>query len=284
MQIDGEMAEAVSEVLSRYAYHQGVAIEASPEGVEASPVTVRAYLPVDDRIAQVRRQVEEAVWHLSQIRPLPEPTFRLVAETDWSEAWKTHMDVIHVGERIVIRPSWLDYLPADDEILVELDPGMAFGTGLHPTTQMCLQGLERNLQEGDTVLDLGTGSGILAIVAARMEADRVDAYDIDPVAVEVARANFAVNDVVERIVVEEGSLGQVAGRYDVVVVNILARVILQMLDQGLADCLRDDGCLILAGILDEQEGDVKAALEREGLTLQGRQQIADWVCLMAQPS
>ncbi len=278
--VSGEAAEAVAEVLSRYA-PDGVAIEAGPEGIAAGPVTVRAYLPVDERLAETRRRAEEGLWHLGQILPIPDPTFRRIAETDWAEAWKAQLRILHIGQRIVVRPSWLPYSPAEGEIVIELDPGMAFGTGLHPTTQICLLALEEHIRPAMRVLDLGTGSGILAIAAARLGAASVLALDNDPQAVAVAQQNVRHNGVADRVEVLPGSLDQASGRYELIVVNILAQVIIEMLAAGLGTRLTEGGLLVLAGLLLEQEGEVIAALRRAGLTVRRRRQVEDWVGLEA---
>lgn len=278
----GEGAEAVAEVLSRFA-PRGVALEAGPEGFGTGIITVRAYIPADDRMPETRRRVEEALWHLSQILPMPAPSFRLIAEADWAEAWKQHLTILHVGRRLVIRPSWLPYTPAEGEVVVELDPGMAFGTGTHPTTQMCLLALEEHVRTGARVLDLGTGSGILAIAAAKLGAGRVLALDTDPQAVAVARENIHRNGVADRVRVARGSLAQAIGRFDLVVVNILARVLVEMAEAGLARRLAPDGRLIVAGLLAGQEDEVRDAFQRAGLNVIGRRQIEDWVALEAVP-
>ncbi len=277
--VENETAEAVAEVLSRYAY-RGVAIEAGPEGWNVGPVIVRAYIPADDELRAKKRRVEEALWHLGQIRAIPAPTFQFVAEADWAEAWKERLSVLHLGQHIVIRPSWLDYAPVPGDVVIQLDPGMAFGTGLHPTTQMCLAALEELVSSGTQVLDLGTGSGILAIAAAKLGAGRVLAVDNDPVAVKTARGNVVVNGVQEIVSVRGGSLPEVSGSYDLVVVNILAKVIVEMARGGLAVRVRPGGTLIAAGIIADQEPEVVTALEWGGLTLAERRQSEDWVCLM----
>lgn len=277
--VDNEAAEAVAEVFSRYAYH-GVVIETNPEYTD--PVIVRAYLAADDQLRAKKRYVEEALWHLGQIWPIPEPTFRPVVEADWAEAWKAQLRVLHIGQRIVIRPSWLDYAPAPEDIVIDLDPGMAFGTGLHPTTQLCLEALEELVQPGVEVLDLGTGSGILAIAAAKLGARSVTAVDNDPVAVKTARENATANGVQEIVNVARGSLGDVAGRYDLVVVNILARVIVEMLQEGLGPRMRPGGKMVAAGIIIDQEAHVIEALEQRELALSERQQRGDWVCLVVE--
>jgi len=288
--VEGEVAEAVAEVLSRYAY-RGVVIEygaaslsstwEGPEFQPSGPVVVRAYLPADDELGAKRRRVEEALWHLGQIRPIPDPTFQFVAEEDWAEAWKEKLEVLRVGQHLVIQPSWLDYSPAPEDIVIQLDPGMAFGTGLHPTTQMCLVALEEWVWPGADVLDLGTGSGILAIAAARLGAGHVLAVDNDSQAVKAARDNVVMNGVHEIVSVERGSLSEVSESYDVVVVNILARVIVEMLQEGLAKQVRPEGMLIAAGIIAEQAPQVITALEQNALALAGRRQDGDWVSLLA---
>ncbi len=280
VQTSGEAAEAVAEVLSRFLPH-GVVVEAGPEGIGSGPVAVYGYLPADDRLPQLRRQVEEAIWHLAQIVPLPEPTFRPVADLDWAEVWKKHFHVLHVGQRIVIRPSWLSYTPRPGEVLIELDPGMAFGTGLHPTTRLCLVALETLVRPGMRLLDLGSGSGILAIAGAKLGARSVLAIDNDPQAVTVARRNVRRNGVAERVRVREGSLAQVEGSFDLILVNILARVIVRLVEEGLGGRLAPGGVLVLAGILVEQEGQVVGSLARAGLTVVERRQMEDWVELEA---
>ncbi len=276
----GEGAEAVAEVLSRFA-SRGVAIEAGPEGLATGPVSVRAYIPVDEELPQTRRRVEEALWHLSQILPLPEPSFRIVSEEEWAEAWKAHYPVLHLGERLVVRPSWLTYTPAEGEVVIDLDPGMAFGTGTHPTTQMCLLALEEHVRPGMRVLDLGTGSGILAIAAAKLGADRVLALDNDPQAVRIAWQNVQRNGVADRVQVAEGSLSRARGLFDLVVVNILAKTILEMLEQGLATRLKPGGRMVLAGLLRSQEEAIVQALERAGLKATARREMEEWVTLEA---
>jgi ribosomal protein L11 methyltransferase len=284
VKVKSETVEAVSEVFSRYV-HQGVAIETAPEDEGNDRVVVRGYIAKDERLWSTKRSLEEALWHLQQIDPsIPSPTFEEIEEEDWSEAWKAHMDVFRVGERTVIQPSWRPYKPQADDVVIVLDPGMAFGSGLHPTTQMCLTAVEDLVEPGMDVLDLGTGSGILSIAAAKLGADRVLAVDNDPVAVRVARKNAAQNGVDERVYVVEGSLEDVDDQYDVVLVNILARVIEGMLEEGLARSVRPDGHVILAGIVEDQEQDVASALEPNGLSVVRRMQIDDWVGLIAKPT
>jgi len=291
---ESETAEAVSEVLSRYAPN-GVAIEqlardiglGADEGAAQqleSIVAVRAYVLNEAGVDEKRRQIEEALWHLGQIAHLPEPTFRVVAESDWANAWKEHYHVVHLGERFVIKPSWRDYAAKPNEIVIELDPGMAFGTGLHPTTQMCLAALEKYLQPKMSVLDLGTGSGILAIGAAKLGAGSIVAVDNDPLSVKAAHENVKANHVEAITRVELGSLAEAAANeatYDLIVVNILARVIIQLCEQNLGRVVRSGGLAIFAGLIDTQEFGVREALASQGLRVIDRLQDKDWVCLIA---
>ncbi len=216
VEVDSEAVEAVAEVLASYGYNGGVVVEPAwtpgDEGPEfrydaTRPSVLRTYVPLDDQAEDTRQRVEQALWHLGQMRPIGPLQTRALQEEDWANAWKQHYAVLRVGERIVIVPSWLEHHPAPEDVVLHLDPGMAFGTGLHPTTRLCLRLLERYTRPGQRALDLGTGSGILAIAAARLGADAVLALDNDPVAVAVAAENVARNGVSERVTVAEGSLG-----------------------------------------------------------------------------
>lgn len=306
---DPENAEAVAEVLARYA-PGGVAIqqnaldltgEWNPDGPLEPIASVRAYLPVEDgaKRDEKQQQVEEALWHLRQIASIPEPQFCTVAEEQWADAWKEHFDVTRIGKRLIVKPSWRDapHPPGADDVMIELDPGMAFGTGLHPTTQMCLLALEKHLRPGDRVLDLGTGSAILAIAAVKLGAAACLALDVDPVAVEVARANVAANSVRDVVRVEQGSLAQISNikcqitkdvlrpqdgdfSFDVLLVNILAKVIVELCKQGLGDVVKPGGLAVFAGLIDTQEAEVREALEHAGLAVLERMQEKDWVGLV----
>lgn len=286
VQVDGEAAEAVSEVFNRYGRGGAVLSTDFDDDVRRlSPgntavVTVKTYLPLDEEGLKTRRHIEEALWHLSQIYPLPLPEFRELTEDDWANAWKKHYHVLRIGQRIVIKPSWQEHQRRPDEVVIELDPGMAFGTGLHPTTRMCLRALEEHLKPGDKVLDLGTGSGILAIAAAKLGAGSVLALDNDPLAVRAARANVQSNGVQDIVTVEPGSLDKAAEEFELVLVNILARVIVELAAQGLVDRVRPAGLMIAAGIIEEQAAEVVVALGEHGMGIVERRQEKDWVTLV----
>lgn len=294
--VGGEAAEAVADVLTRFA-PEGVAIEAtrlehSLDTDEARPVgdmLVRAYLPADEGLEARRAELEQALWHLGQLLPLPAPAYRPVAESDWAEAWKANFQPLRVGRRLMIVPAWLDPALAEGDIAIRLDPGMAFGTGTHPTTQLCLQAIERHLRPGQPVLDLGCGSGILSIAAARLGASAALALDIDPEAVRVARENAALNGVAEQVRVAQGSLAEaLRGDYGaewqgvpLVVANILARVIVKLLGEGLAETVAPGGLLVVSGILDSQAFEVIAALKAAGLQVAAHERQEEWVALIA---
>ena len=304
MVVDGEMAEAVSEVLARFV-SGGVVIESTQiaddvegEGRIAGPLRVCGYLPVDDRLEGKRRNLLEALWHLSQIRPLPEMEFKPVAELDWSEIWKQHFRPVPIGKRLLIIPSWMDF-SAGERSVVKIDPGMAFGTGTHPTTQLCLEILEDLLDphltgalaEGKsqlTMIDLGCGSGILGIAAVKLGVSHALGVDLDPDAVEAARQNSVVNGVGDRLDFFVGSLAEIkAGSFPIkcaplVVANILAPVIVRLLAAGLNDIVAAHGKLILSGILEEQAVDVEAAVQASGMHLKGKSQDGDWLALLVE--
>jgi ribosomal protein L11 methyltransferase len=240
-----------------------------------------------------------ALWHLGQLYPIPEPTFRLLAEADWAEAWKKHYCVLRVGQRTVIVPRWLSYAPEGGEVVITLDPGMAFGTGTHPTTRLCLEALERcvDSQRMDaasetgavrgairgaiSVLDMGTGSGVLSIAAAKqVPTASMLALDIDELAVAAARENVAENGVSEQVEVALGSLEAAHGPYELIMINILAEVICALLGHGLADHLAPGGTVIASGIIDEREPEVRAAFEASGLVVVDRLLERDWVALV----
>lgn len=277
-----EAAEAVAEVFSRYA-PQGVVIDlGTGDGIAPQSVTVKAYLVVDDDIAARREKVEESLWHLHHIWPvIPEPVFTPIADQDWTAGWKESIPVLHLGRRVVVKPSWRDYTAQPDEILLEMDPGLAFGTGLHPTTQLCVEALEDFVQPGMRVLDLGTGTGILALAAAKLGAADILAVDNDVNAVAVARRNARSNAVIHQIRVLHGSLAEVGEPYNLVVANILAHIIIDMAGAGLDTRIRRGGTLVVSGILVEQADDVAAALTEKGLRIVERRQREEWVALVA---
>lgn len=292
MRVDGESAEAVAEVLQRYG-HQGVSVEQDGiapdiwdegEVPPAENLLVRAYFPDDDRAEDTKRQLETALGHMRLMYPMPDPVYNVIKEEDWAEAWKVHYHPLRVGKRLLIRPLWIEVEPKQDDIVISLDPGMAFGTGTHPTTQLCLEALEDLVQPAHRILDLGCGSGILSIAAAKLGAGSIFGLDIDPIAVEATRENAEANGVANKIRAEQGSLENVitsARRFDFVVVNILAKIILKMTEQHLGDTVRPGGIAIFSGIIETQVDEVEEALRNTGLEPYARRQQGDWFLIEA---
>lgn len=296
VECDGEAAEAVAELLRPLAYGDSVVLEqrsdarAQEEDALEPQVTVKIFLPGEQDSPELRQKIREALYYLGRLYPIPEPAFNRLADKDWAHAWKEHYHPFRVGSHIWIQPTWAplaDEIRADDVVLT-LDPGMAFGTGLHPTTQMCLSALPGLVRPGVRVLDVGTGSGILAIAAAKLGAHRVLGVDTDDQAVRAAEENVAQNDVADRVEIAHGSLDGVSDRnWDLVVVNILAPIIVDMLraaDQkpGLLDYVNADGRLLLSGIIDAQESTVSQALDDVGAAIVETLRVRDWVALVAQ--
>ncbi len=283
---DAESAEALAAAFNEYAYG-GAVIEqvVTPEQGEtldaARPYTVRAFLLDDETRREKYLALERVVWAYSMLRPVGELAMRELAEEDYAHAWKKFYSILHIGARTVIKPSWLEYTPQTGECVIELDPGMAFGTGLHPTTRLCLAALEKYIAPGMEMLDVGTGSGILAIGAAKLGAARVDARDIDPIAVETAQKNIAASGLDNIIRVTRDSVTNDAAPhlYDIVVANIFADTIAE-LAPALAAHLKRDGVFIGSGILVERAPLVENALAAQNMTLVEKQQEADWLALV----
>ena len=292
IETDGELAEAISEAIYPHVeggvtleqvnrrLHDGTTADRWEDESAAGPVVVRAYLPMDDTLEQRRAKVEEALFYLNMVRPIPKPAYKEVAQSDWANAWKENFKPLRIGERILIRPTWIDDTEAGaqaGDIVLALDPGMAFGTGLHPTTQLCLMALERYVRAGMSVFDVGHGSGVLSILAVKLGAREALAVDTDEEAVRVGRENAEANGVSERIRVMQGTHDSTRETFDLVVANILAGVIVKMLGSGLAERAP---LFIFSGILDTQADDVARAASDAGLQLVERNSIADWVCLV----
>lgn len=291
--VDNEMAEAVADLLAQYA-HQGVFLtydwilpDAEGEGDPGRDLRVNAYLPVDENLEATRQRLLAGLWHLSQIRPLAPADFRVVEDRDWTEEWKRGYRPIRVAPGLVVCPSWIEFPLGPGEVIIRLDPGMAFGTGTHPTTRLCLEAIRELLQPGAEVIDLGCGSGILAIAALRLGASRALALDTDPEAVRATLENAARNGVSEGLVVLPGSLAEAqAGtapirKASLVLVNILAPVLLEMLHSGLTRLVAPGGHLVLSGILQEQSLPVEQALSEQGFAQVDKHIREDWVALRA---
>jgi len=277
-----ENAEAVADVLAHFV-SGGTAITGETQTAGA-PLTVRAYLPEAAASASAQQQVRQAIWHLSQISPLPEPTFQWIDGEDWAESWKASFHPLAIGQRLLILPPWIPQTDRSRMPLV-LDPGMAFGTGAHPSTRMCLEALENLVQPGDLVVDLGCGSGILDVAAVLFGASHVLACDIDEHAIAATLRGAELNAVASQIEVFRGSWPEAAARLadrrpaDILVANILAPILRRMLGEGLADLVGPAGWIVLAGILEEQRDELDAAARQAGLTLEAEARDGVWVTL-----
>ena len=323
--VNGELAEAVADVLARFAPNgvvteQGVGfVDDEDLGTPAGPVVVRAYLPADEQLEETRQKLEESLFYLGMIQPLPAPVYTTVADQNWMEAWKSRYRPIPIGRRLMIVPAWLDS-PDPSRIPIKIDPGMAFGTGTHPTTQLCLELIEHQSEKwhppegpwddvsntersarhgGDSsfatlaqndmntaVIDVGCGSGILSIAALKLGAETALGVDIDADAMKSSRENAEANGVAERLILGLGSVDEVrAGKFPfsqapLVLANILAPVLVRLFDAGMADLISRGGAIILSGILDHQAPSVIEAGQKHGLGLLEQRQIADWVALL----
>jgi ribosomal protein L11 methyltransferase len=296
VEADVEAVEAVSEILGRAA-PGGTSVEPgfelTDEGLRARidptrPAIIRAYLPARDRavLEQAVAEVAAALGHLQAfgLRPIGELRTRLVDEADWAEAWKAHFPVLRVGRRLVVRPTWRRHRREPDDIVMALDPGMAFGTGLHPTTRLCLAAIEVLADRGELanarVLDVGCGSGILAIAALKLGAPTAFGVDTDPIAVEATVANARRNALARRTRARAGSLPSGEPAFDVVIANLIAGVLVP-LAPDLRDELRTGGTLLASGIFIDRESEVRTAFEAAGLRVVGRTAEGDWVALEA---
>lgn len=249
-------------------------------------VLVRAYLPEDasgpDRVAWIRAALEsltpEAIGFDGGPLAL---ALGSVREEDWAENWKQYYKPFRVGKRLVVKPVWEIFDASETDLVIEIDPGMAFGNGTHETTAMCMALLEKYFRPGMTVLDVGAGSGILALTAARLGAQAVTAVDIDPVAVRVARENIERNGLAGQITAKAGDLLEgIDARADIVVANIIADVIV-LLSGAVRGHMMHDGLFICSGIIKDREGDVCRALSAASFTIESVTRQGEWVAIAA---
>jgi ribosomal protein L11 methyltransferase len=303
--VNGELAESVADVFARFAPNgvmteQGVKfLDEEDEGTATGPITVRAYLEVNDQLEETRQKLEEGLYYLGMITPVPTPVYRQIADQNWMEAWKQHYRPILIGQRLLILPAWLES-PEPKRIPIKIDPGMAFGTGTHPTTQLCLELMEvhfdNRLQTADhetsstvhsplSVIDVGCGSGILSIAALKLGADKVLGVDIDIESIKNSRENADTNEIGDELILGQGSVTEVlSGSFQfksapLVVANILGPILIRLFDAGLAELVEPNGEIILSGILDHQAESVIKAGQAKGLKRSDQRQIGDWVAI-----
>jgi ribosomal protein L11 methyltransferase len=285
---NGELAESVAEILSRYV-ENGVATEREAIhaegydiGVPVGAYRVFGYLEMDENLEQTRQQINQAVWHLNLIQPVPEPTYKTIADQNWMEAWKQHFHPIPIGEKLMIIPAWVEN-PDPERIPIAIDPNMAFGTGTHPTTQLCMQLLEKYVMPGKPLIDMGCGSGILSITGVKLGMGPVVAVDIEQDSVNATIENGTRNGVAESITVGKGSVTNIlAGEYPLqqaplMLVNILAPIIIRLFDDGLTQLVEPGGIILFSGVMNELEEEFVAKAKGLGLEILEQIQQGDWL-------
>lgn len=299
IQTTHEAAELTAEIMRAAGANNGVVIEDPvlintlrnsgtwelcdiPEQGNTEVVTVTAYYPEDEelqpRLAQIEEEMAALATSIGTCR-FGNTRFRTVSEQDWANEWKQYFHVTHIGETLVIKPTWEEYTAKAGEHIIEIDPGMAFGTGTHHTTCMCMERLEKVLRPGMEVFDVGTGSGILAIAAAKLGAETVKAVDIDATAVRVAAENIAANGLTEKINVKQGDLLQgTEGQADVIIANIIADIIIMLLED-VPGKLKTGGIFLASGIIEERQNDVAAAAAKAGLCVEAVDTKGGWVVM-----
>ena len=286
-----EYVEPIASLFSRYG-RGGVVIEEAgghnPDEGEPPPAEcsalLRAYLPVSSRYRRNREMLHIGVGLVRQLAPLPELTEREIDEQEWEEAWKAHFSPLRVGRRLLIRAPWHDAPAAPDDVTIEIDPGLAFGTGHHPTTRHMLECVERFAAPGAHVLDVGAGSAILMVAALKLGADRAVGLDIDPVAVKTARANLRANGVAARASVLNGSLPHpraVDSAFDLVLANIAGAALITLATH-LRAALRGGGRLAASGVLTDHALDVERTFAANAFRVTERLTDGDWVTLVCE--
>lgn len=247
----------------------------------ADTVTLEAYFESKTNAGEIRQTLEADFRRIGRRDSLTGFSISAVPEQDWMQKWKEGFEPIRIGERLLVAPSWRLPEKKEGRVVIQIDPGMAFGTGTHETTRLCLEAIERHWR-GGSMLDVGTGTGILAIAGTLLEpGSRVVAIEVDPQAVDVARENLVINGVLGSVELLEGQPGMLSGKkFDVVVANLTAEMIIDMVED-LDRCVANRGSLILSGILGELAQDVESALAAYGLKTIERRDAGEWCALVA---
>ncbi|SCX94626.1 50S ribosomal protein L11 methyltransferase [Alkaliphilus peptidifermentans] len=246
---------------------------------------VKGYLPASADLVDKIDLIRQSVLLLPQFGldiGLGEVTTVEVSEEDWSSSWKQYYKPTKIGNNVVIKPTWEEYTPEEGEMIIELDPGMAFGTGTHETTMMCVEALGEYVKPSSIIYDIGCGSGILSIAAAKMGANKVIAVDLDAVAVEVSKKNVLCNRVEDTVDVRHGNLmDTINGSADIIVANIIADIII-LLAKDIKEFLVEDGIFISSGIITDKLDQVMDSLEATGLKVKKVKQMGEWAAIISQ--
>lgn len=245
-------------------------------------VTIKAYFSEELNIPEIIALIEEKLKFISQFLDVGEGFIGMseVDDEDWSTSWKKYYKPINLTEKLVIKPSWEEYEKKNNEIVIEMDPGMAFGTGTHETTKMCSVLLEKYIKPGDTVVDLGCGTGILSIIAAKLGAQSVTAVDIDEVAARVSKENCVINGVEDKVTAYKGIIDDLKKeKSDIIVANIIANVIIDIAGK-ISSYLKKDGLFITSGIIKERRAEVLDAYEKSGFKCEQIEELGEWVAIV----
>ncbi len=259
-------------------------IDPSLFNYEYDGVLVKAYFPESEGLMDTIKLIKQNIELIPQYNldgGLGEVTLAEVHESDWKDIWKQYYKPKKIGEKIVVKPTWEEYTEKPGEIVIELDPGMAFGTGTHETTTMCIQAMEKYMKASDTVLDIGCGSGILAIAASKLGAKNVIGVDLDEMAITVSNENVALNNVGDNVDIRHGNLLDVVDeKADIVVANIIAEII-KILATDVKTALKPEGLFISSGIILDKIEFVTNALESEGFEIVELVQMGEWACIVS---
>ncbi len=278
---DPRQVESLDQRPEDWDYIDEEIIKKKMDSLEDDRITIKVYFSEEERPAEKIEEVKKILKDIRYSKQAIEVTSLEVEEKDWSENWKQFYKTTRIGERVVIKPSWEEYEEKPSDLVIEIDPGMAFGTGTHETTSMCTEALEKHIRPGDRVYDIGTGSGILGIVAGKLGASQVLGVDFDPMAVKVAKENVKNNGLEDMVIIEEGDLFKtVSEKRELIVANIMAEIIAGMVFD-VKKYLKDDGIFISSGIILEKISLVENKLIEAGFKILEVKQENSWACIVA---
>ncbi|MHA6250931.1 50S ribosomal protein L11 methyltransferase [Oceanobacillus sp. CAU 1775] len=281
----GLVTEDSADLIKSHRSTFGEIYELNPDYYPEEGVRVKSYIQDTRNLSEILEKIQAEINELKSFGidiGQNQITQNEVDEEDWSTAWKKYYKPVKVSENVTIKPIWETYEPTSpDEIIIELDPGMAFGTGTHPTTMLSIQALEKYMSGNELILDVGCGSGILSIAAAKLGADTVYAYDLDEIAVKSSKANIAENDLSNKIIVQQNNLlNDIHKQADLIVANILAEIIVKFVDDAWEN-LKNNGIFITSGIIQDKKQLVLDELVKQGFEVIEIKELEDWVSIIA---